>query len=224
MLKRNSCEVSQPAAANHQSATATMSRLALPEATQPVPRSPFSSQFDNNEKGGGEQNGTRRNRLAGLGGEGASLRTSPPEPREGLPARRESPERAEPSLVGAWGYPPTPPVRFPGGKRTDVEGEDGRTSVSLRLCCASQPERSESSHPAGESRESGALFGGGFGEPPNPSRSASRQGSGRMSGVERGEQPCAPTKLRIRAGAGSRAESLDKPKDNRKLSPTGLGV
>ena len=40
----------------------------------------------------------------------AKQRTRPdsasgPKPREGLPARRESPERAQPSLVGAWGTP-----------------------------------------------------------------------------------------------------------------------
>ena len=37
--------------------------------------------------------------------------------------------------------------------------------------------------PAGKSREGGALFGGGLGEPPTSIRSASRQGSGRTSRV-----------------------------------------
>ena len=157
MLKRNSCEVSQPAAANHQSATATMSRLALPEATQPVPRSPFSSQFDNNEKGGGEQNGTRRNRLAGLGGEGASLRTSPPEPREGLPARRESPERAEPSLVGAWGNPPTPPDPLPAREAGGCRGWRGANSHAPLRSCESEPGRVAGQSPSTSPRTIGSC-------------------------------------------------------------------
>ena len=37
-----------------------------------------------------------------------------------LPARQESPERAQPSLVGVWGNPPTLPLRFPPGKRPDL--------------------------------------------------------------------------------------------------------
>ena len=67
--------------------------------------------------------------------------------------------------------------------------------AKLRRCCTPTPSRGESSHPAGESREGAALFGGGLGEPPNPFRSASRQGSGRMSGEGTGAQPCAPTNL-----------------------------
>ena len=44
--------------------------------------------------------------------------------------------------------------------------------------------QAKASRPAGESREGAALFGGGVWVPPNPPlRSASRQGSGRMSGV-----------------------------------------
>ena len=51
--------------------------------------------------------------------------------REGrdTPVRRESPERAEPSLVGAWGNPPTITLRFPPGKRADFRSGDGRTAV-----------------------------------------------------------------------------------------------
>ena len=39
-----------------------------------------------------------------------------------LPARRESPERAQPSLVGAWGYPPNP---FPPASRQGSERRNG---------------------------------------------------------------------------------------------------
>ena len=47
------------------------------------------------------------------------------------PIRRESPERAQPSLVGAWGEPPNLyPLRFPSGKRADLRSGEGRTAIS----------------------------------------------------------------------------------------------
>ena len=60
-------------------------------------------------------------RASGWWGQGAPRR------RVGVqsPIRRESPERAEPSLVGAWGYPPNPyPLRFPPGKRAGLRRWD----------------------------------------------------------------------------------------------------
>ena len=71
-----------------------------------------------------------------------------PPPSAPLPARefggfrRESPERAQPSLVGDWGTPPT----------------------SIRSASRQGIRRV----PAGESREGGALVGGGLGVPPQP--------------------------------------------------------
>ena len=53
-----------------------------------------------------------------------------------LPAHRESPERAQPSLVGAWGHPPTPfPLRFPPGEAggpPDWGRAHGRAPLRIR--------------------------------------------------------------------------------------------
>ena len=49
-------------------------------------------------------------------------------PRARCPLRWESPERAEPSLVGAWGTPNPFPLRFPPGKWADVRSGEGRSS------------------------------------------------------------------------------------------------
>ena len=96
----------------------------------------------------------------------ANQRTRPdsasgPKSHEGLPARRKSPERAQPSFgggggLGGLGAPPQP-LSAPLPAR-DADGPpvgNGRTPTT--------PLR-----PAGESREGAALFGGGLGEPPQP--------------------------------------------------------
>ena len=51
---------------------------------------------------------------------GTGAQPCAPTEEEPAPMRRESPERAEPSLVGAWGYPPTPirPASRQGSGRT----------------------------------------------------------------------------------------------------------
>ena len=83
-----------------------------------------------------------------------------------------------------WGLVGTPnPFR---SASRQGSGRASEVSAKLRRCCTSRPKRSESSHPAGESREGAALFGGGLGDPPNPFRSASRQGSGRTPTRSRG--------------------------------------
>ena len=123
-------------------------------------------------------------------------RTSQPEPRGGLPFRRESPERARPSVVEVLGISlQSCPLRVPSGGRV----QRGRSPLWWGLggtpqsCPLRGPFRRESperaqppsvgargippkavrsgSLPAGESREGAALFGGGFGEPPKAVRS-----------------------------------------------------
>ena len=85
--------------------------------------------------------------------------------------RRESPERAEPSLVGAWGYPPTPirSASRQGGKPVPQQRIRDRRPYEMRLQAVRResPERAEPS------------LVGVWGYPPTPIRSASRQGSGR---------------------------------------------
>ena len=81
---------------------------------------PFSLRFlsgKHTESGGRVQRG-RRSLWWWLRGNLKPLFTPVPV-RETRRVRRESPERAEPSLVGALGVPPNPyPLRFPPGKRT----------------------------------------------------------------------------------------------------------
>ena len=97
----------------------------------------------------------------------------PPQPPSApLPARefggfrRESPERAEPSLVGVWGYPTNPyPLSFPPGNSA---GSGGRVQ-----------------------RGRSPRWWGLGGTPPTPIRSTSRQGSGRSS-AGRGLSPNPP--------------------------------
>ena len=109
-------------------------------------------------------------------------------------------QRAQPSLAGGWGVPPNPyPLRFPSGKWADsasgrpheTGSEDGRTPARRE-----SPERAQPS------------LAGAWGYPPTPTRSASRQGSGRTSGAGTGAWPCAPTRWdRNTAGHPIRRES-----------------
>ena len=138
-------------------------------------------------------------------GAGTGAQPCAPTEREPSAVPRESPERAQPSLVGAWGTPPTPfPLCFPPGKRPDIWGGDGRTAV--------RPYGTGTGGgPAGESREGAALFGKGLGVPPTPFRSASRQGSGRTSGAGDGRTAVRPYEF----GTGGRVKGgtrgLDSP-------------
>ena len=91
--------------------------------------------------------------------------TSQPKPREGVPFRRESPARAEPSLVEAWGYPPSPvrSASLPVGESSEGGALFGGGSgeppnpYSLRFPSGGRVQRGR------------ALFGGGLGNPPTPS-------------------------------------------------------
>ena len=114
----------------------------------------------------------------------------------GHAVRQESPERAQPSLVGAWGNPQplsAPLTAREAGGLSEAGTGAPRTRVGapLRIWESGPWGRSEVSDPAGESREGTALFGGGLGGTPKPlSRSASgKQGSGQTSGVGRVAQP-----------------------------------
>ena len=117
-----------------------------------------------------------------------------------LPARRESPERAQPSLVGLGGTPNPYPLRFPPGKRADLR-RWGRAHSRAPLRDGTKRA------PAGESREGGALFGGGLGHPPTPlSAPLPAREAGGPPEAGSGAQPYSPSpaipQLQIRGGAG----------------------
>ena len=104
-----------------------------------TPPHPLRFPPGNSAGSGGRVQRGRSPRWWGIG----VLATPPPQPLSAqLPARefggfrRESPERAEPSLVGVWGYPPNPyPLSFPPGNSAGSGGRVQRES----------PERAEPS-------------------------------------------------------------------------------
>ena len=120
-----------------------------------------------------EADGVRSRRTRGRDGRTA-VRPYEMEPEAG---RRESPETAAPSLVGAWGYPPTP-IRSASRQGSGrVRSRDGRTTVrpyetEPEAVGRESPERAEPS------------LVGAWGYPPTPIRPASRQGSGRTGTAE----------------------------------------
>ena len=91
-------------------------RRESPERAQPslvgawgTPQPPFRS---------ASRQGSGRTSGAGTGAQPCA-----PTGREPEAVRRESPERAQPSLERGWGYPPNPfPLCFPPGKRPDIWG------------------------------------------------------------------------------------------------------
>ena len=105
--------------------------------------------------------------------------TSQPKPREGIPFRRESPERAEPSLGGGLGVPPTP-IR----SASRPAGESGEGGALFGGGLGVPPNPYSLRFPSGGRVQRGRRpLWWRLGEPPNPFRSASRQGSGRTSGA-----------------------------------------
>ena len=164
---------------------------------------------------------------------------SQPEPRDGLPALRESPERAEPSVGGGIGDTPNP-SRSPSRQRSRrVSGGRVQRAQPLRRGHLGYPQPLPLRFPPGkragvrrESPERAQPLRRGHWGTPNPSHSASRQGSGRMSGgrVQRGRSlfgggigvpPTPPTPLPASEASGCPA---GESREGGALFGGGLGV
>ena len=141
------------------------------------------------------------------------------------PVRRESPERAEPSLVGVWGNPPSPtrPASRQGSERVP-EWERAHSRAPLRI---REPEGSRAIPVRRESPERAepSLVGVGGYPPTLPAPLPARE-AGRTSGFGRDAQPCAPTESREpelegQAAASARMRSQTCRASSRRPSPAG---
>ena len=135
-------------------------------------------------------------------GAGTGAQPCAPTEREPSAVRRESPERAQPSLVGAWGTP-QPPFR---SASRQGSGRTSGAGTGAQPCAPTgrEPEavRRESPERAQPSLERG------WGYPPQPLSALlpAREAAGHL-GRGTGAQPCAPT------NSGPEGGSRGEPED-----------
>ena len=159
---------------------------------------PLSAPLPSREAGGGPELGSAHDRAPLRNGNWGR-------PQGELPAPAESPERAQPSLVGTWGYPPTTfrPASQQGSGRMSGAGTGAQPCAPTERELGPPAGRAACS--GGESRDGAALFGGGLGVPPNYFPLCFPLGKRAESGAATGAQPCAPTNSGTRAGGNSSA-------------------